>query len=112
MTLFTAKDAPQERLIADLKSVLAHAEEFVKASGTQSGEKLAGARERVEQVIADARLHLADAEAHAARAAHRAIDAAKEASRRTETTIKDHPWAAVGTGVGVGLIIGLLIGRR
>jgi ElaB/YqjD/DUF883 family membrane-anchored ribosome-binding protein len=35
---------------------------------------------------------------------------AKEQIDRTESSIKEHPWTAVGAAVGIGLSVGLLIG--
>lgn len=34
------------------------------------------------------------------------------AAKATDTYVHENPWQAVGIGAGVGLIIGLLIGRR
>ncbi len=36
----------------------------------------------------------------------------KAAAEATDVYVHEHPWKAVSTAVGVGLVIGLLIGRR
>lgn len=36
----------------------------------------------------------------------------KEAVKATDTYVHDNPWRAVGVAAAVGLVIGLLIGRR
>mgnify|MGYP001014329908 CR=1 FL=1 len=98
-------EASRDRLIADLKSALGHAEQFVGASATEGGEKLAEARGRVEKVLREARVRLEAAEAQAAATA-------KEAAAATEKSIREHPWTAVGISAAAGLVIGLLIGRK
>lgn len=36
----------------------------------------------------------------------------KAAAKATDVYVHEHPWTAVGTAAGFGLIIGLLLGRR
>jgi ElaB/YqjD/DUF883 family membrane-anchored ribosome-binding protein len=36
----------------------------------------------------------------------------KEAAKATDVYVHDHPWAAVGVAAGVGLVVGLLSNRR
>ena len=36
----------------------------------------------------------------------------KEAAKATDAYVHENPWKAVGVAAGVGLVIGLLIGRR
>lgn len=36
----------------------------------------------------------------------------KEAAKATDVYVHENPWAAVGVGAGIGLLIGLLSGRR
>lgn len=40
------------------------------------------------------------------------IEKSKAAARATDDYVHDNPWKAVGVAAGVGLVIGLLIGRR
>lgn len=40
------------------------------------------------------------------------LEKSKAAARATDDYVHDNPWRAVGVSAGVGLIIGLLIGRR
>ncbi|OIQ99116.1 hypothetical protein GALL_188530 [mine drainage metagenome] len=40
------------------------------------------------------------------------IAKSKIAARATDEYVHDNPWKAVGVAAGVGLVIGLLIGRR
>lgn len=40
------------------------------------------------------------------------IERTREAARAADDYVHDKPWQAVGVAAGVGLVIGLLIGRR
>lgn len=40
------------------------------------------------------------------------LEKSKAAARATDDYVHDNPWRAVGVAAGVGLVIGLLIGRR
>lgn len=95
----------KDKLIADLRVVIADAEELLKATANQAGEKVDELRARVRENLANARLKLADAEAAV-------IDKTRAAARATDDYVHDHPWKSVGVAAGVGFVIGLLIGRR
>jgi ElaB/YqjD/DUF883 family membrane-anchored ribosome-binding protein len=97
--------ASKEKLVADLKLVIADAEELLAATAHQTEGKVAELRERVALNLKEARYKLADAEA-AIRAKTR------EVARATDDYVHEHPWKAIGAAAGVGLIVGLLIGRR
>lgn len=95
----------KDKLIQDFKIVVADAEELLKATASQAGEKVAVARERVQDSLHKARIKLAEAE-------DLVVQKGKQAARATDEYVHENPWCAVGIGAGVGLIIGLLIGRR
>ena len=40
------------------------------------------------------------------------LDKTKAAAKATDTYVHENPWRAVGAAAGVGLVIGLLISRR
>jgi len=98
-------DASKEKLVADLKVVVADAEELLRATASQAGEKVSAARERIQASLAAAKVKLTDAE-------RAALERAKEAAKVTDEYVHDHPWHAVGIAAGIGLVLGLLIGRR
>ena len=95
----------KEKLIEDLKVVAQDVEDLLKATASQTGERIAAARERAEESLRSARLRWADASDEAAAKARAAAGAA-------EDYVRDNPWQAIGIAAGVGLLIGLLIGRR
>lgn len=95
----------KEKLVADLKVVVADAEELLRATAGQAGEKVAAVRERLQDGLNSAKVSLAEAQAAV-------VDRAKEMGRCTDDYVHDNPWRSVGFAAGIGLVIGLLIGRR
>jgi ElaB/YqjD/DUF883 family membrane-anchored ribosome-binding protein len=95
----------KEKLVTDLKLVVTDAEELLRLTANQAGDKAAELRARVQDHLVSAKQKLADADA-ALR------DNAKAMARATDDYVRDNPWRAVGVAAGVGLIVGLLIGRR
>ena len=64
-------DASKQKLVADLKVVVADAEELLRATASQAGEKVAAARERIQASLATAKVKLTDAEQEIGRASCR-----------------------------------------
>ncbi len=95
----------KDKLAQDMKAVIADAEELLRATANQAGEKVTAARERIQDSLRQAKTKLAEVE-------DVLLDTGKQAARATDEYVHDHPWKAVGIAAGVGLIIGLLIGRR
>ncbi|MCQ9375451.1 DUF883 family protein [Methyloversatilis sp. XJ19-13] len=95
----------KQKLIADLKVVIADAEELLKVTANQAGEKVSELRVRMQENLTSARHKLADAEAALK-------EKSREVARVTDDYVHDHPWKAIGVAAGAGLLIGLLIGRR
>ena len=98
-------DVSKDKLVADLKVVVADAEELLKATASQAGEKVAAAREKIGESLREAKYQLSRAE-------EAIIDRTKQAARATDDYVHENPWRAVGVAAGIGLVIGLLIGRR
>lgn len=95
----------KQKLIADLKVVITDAEELLKVTANQAGEKVGELRVRMQENLTSARHKLADAEAALK-------EKSREVARVTDDYVHDHPWKAIGVAAGAGLLIGLLIGRR
>ena len=95
----------KEKLVQDFRTVVADAEELLKATASQAGEKVAVARERIQDSLHQAKVKLAEAE-------DVIVERSKQAARATDDYVRENPWQAVGAAAGVGLLIGLLIGRR
>ncbi|MDM7456670.1 MAG: DUF883 family protein [Tepidimonas sp.] len=96
---------PKDKLVADLKVVVADAEELLAATAHSTGEKVAELRERLQENLRTVRYRLADAEA-ALR------ERTREVAKATDHYVHEHPWKAIGVAAGIGLLVGMLIGRR
>ncbi len=94
-----------EKLMQDLQLVVADAEELLKATAGQAGDKIAAARSRAEQSVQSAKSRLAVA---GQKAGERYRDATKEADQY----VHENPWTAVSVAAGVGLLIGVMLTRK
>lgn len=104
MTTPFLEDLSKEKLLQDLRSVVSGAEDLLRATASQTGEKVSAARERIEENLADAKERLVIAE--------RALrEKTKEAATATDEYVRDNPWQAVGIAAGVGMLVGMLISR-
>ncbi|MCF8197927.1 MAG: DUF883 family protein [Sulfuritalea sp.] len=98
-------DVTKDKLISDVKLVIADTEELLRATAGQTGEKIAEIRAKTQDRLAAAKIKMADAEAAI-------VDKAKQAGRAADDYVHDNPWRSVGIAAGAGVIVGLLIGRR
>ena len=90
-----------QRLVSDLKAVVRDAEELLKATAGQAGEKLTEVRGRLAGALESAKdtcLRLEEKTVAAAKA--------------TDRTIREHPYESIGIAFGVGLLVGVLVGRK
>ena len=97
-------DRSTEKLMGDLKTLIGDAEELLKATASQAGEKVAVARQKIEQSLIEGKKALADAEKIV-------IERSKQYADVADDYIRENPWSAVGIAAGVGLILGLLMRR-
>ena len=93
------------RLAEDLKAVVADAEELLKVTASQTGERIAAARAKAEESLKAAKVRLAEEEV-ALMAKTRA------AAKATENYVRANPWEAVGITAAVGFVLGILAVRR
>ena len=98
-------DTSKDKLVADLKVVVADAEELLRATASQAGEKVVVARERIQASLATAKVKLSEAE-------RAVLEQTKKAAKATDEYVHENPWNAVAIAAGIGLILGLLISRR
>jgi ElaB/YqjD/DUF883 family membrane-anchored ribosome-binding protein len=94
-----------QKLVTDLRVLAADAEELVKATATQTGDKITEVRGKVQQSVAELKPRLAQAQAML-------TENAKSAAATGDAYIHENPWTAIGVAAGMGILIGLLIGRR
>jgi ElaB/YqjD/DUF883 family membrane-anchored ribosome-binding protein len=95
----------KEKLVADLRTVVTDAEELLRLTASQAGEKVGELRVRMQENLVSARHKLADAEVALK-------EKSREVARATDDYVHEHPWTSISVAAGVGLLVGLLIGRR
>ncbi len=95
----------KDKLVSDLKVVVADAEELLRLTAGQTGEKLTDIRSRLGLRLEGAKERIASAEA--------AIrEHTRQAARATDDYVHDNPWQSVGIAAGLAFLLGLLAGRR
>ena len=97
-------DVSKEKLMQDLQMVVSDAEELLKATAGQAGDKVSAARERIQESLSAARTRLSKAQ-------EAMLEKTKQAARATDEYVHENPWRAVGIAAGVGLVVGMLISR-
>ena len=100
-----ANSTARDKFVQDMRVVISDAEELLRATANQAGEKIGVARERIQDSLHQAKVKLAEAEAVLK-------DRGAEAARYTEEYVHENPWRAIGVAAAIGLVLGLLITRR
>lgn len=101
----SAEHVSKQKLMEDLSAVVTDAEELLKATANQTGERIAAARAKAEESLRVAKVRLADAQ-------EALLEKAKVAAKQADTYVHDNPWKAAGIAAAVGVLIGALIARR
>ena len=94
-----------EKLVTDVKVLVADAQDLAKVTANQAGEKIAALRGKIEQTAADLKPRLNEAQTALRERSNAAVTSA-------DNYVHAQPWVAIGVAAGVGLIVGLLAGRR
>jgi ElaB/YqjD/DUF883 family membrane-anchored ribosome-binding protein len=93
------------QLIDDLTSVIRDAENLLRATAAQTGDKVEEMRARAEESVRQAKARLEGIE-------EEAIAHARALAGEADEYVKGNPWQAVGIAAGIGLVLGLLMSRR
>jgi ElaB/YqjD/DUF883 family membrane-anchored ribosome-binding protein len=93
------------KLVSDYKVMVAEAEGLIKATTSQSAEKIAEARKQMQQALLELKPRLANIDAVLRDNTRLAVSA-------TDEYVRHNPWMAMGAAASVGIAVGLLIGRR
>jgi len=97
--------ANTDKLVQDLRLVVEDAEDLVKATAGQAGEKVSAARAKAEESIRSAKARLSES-------GERVIERTRAAAAATDKYAHENAWTAIGTGASLGFLVGYLIGRR
>ena len=101
----TTEQVSREKLMADMRLVVADAEELLKATASQTGERIAAARARASESLQMAKARLAETQATV-------VEKVKVVAKSTDDYVHEKPWQSVGMAAAAGLVIGALISRR
>jgi ElaB/YqjD/DUF883 family membrane-anchored ribosome-binding protein len=97
--------ANRDKFVQDMRMVISDAEELLRATANQAGEKIGVARDRIQDSLHQAKVKLAEAEAVLK-------DRGVQAARYTDQYVHENPWPAIGVAAVIGIVLGLLITRR
>jgi ElaB/YqjD/DUF883 family membrane-anchored ribosome-binding protein len=89
------------KIADDLQTLVAHAEELLRATADSAGETASDARERAEESLSAIRKRLESFERDM-----------KGHAKVVDGYVQDNPWTAVAVVGGVALIVGLIMGRK
>jgi len=95
----------REKLLSDLKVVVADADELVKITAGQAGKEAGDIAARMQNRMS----RLQDEMAHMQEVA---VTKAKAVAQDADGYVHANPWKAIGIAAGLGMLIGLLAGRR
>jgi len=101
----TSIAVPKEKLMEDLRMVVADAEELLRATANQAGEGATAARARIQESLQVVKARLGSAQ-------DAVIERTRKAAKATDQYVHENPWQAISISACVGAIVGMLIARR
>jgi ElaB/YqjD/DUF883 family membrane-anchored ribosome-binding protein len=104
-TIDISNAIPMEKLMEELRLMVADAEELLVSTASQTGEGAAAARARIQKSLHAVKGRLVAAESAV-------IERTREAAKATDEYVHDNPWKAIGISVCAGVIVGMLVARR
>lgn len=90
-----------QRLVTDIKVLMRDAEDLLKATAGEAGEKVKEVRARLAKAMESAKATCETLQ-----------DTTVRAAKATDTVIREHPYESIGIAFGVGLLVGVLVSRR
>jgi len=91
----------RQKLMSDLKVVMHDAEELMKATANDVGEKARAARVKLAATVEAAK-------ANYQRLEQKTVAGAKAA----DPEIRENPYRSIGIAFGIGLVVGVLVNRK
>lgn len=95
----------RDQLMADLKTVIHDAEQWLRAGGHLSGDELKAAKAKFERTLISAKDDLVKLE-------QSVVEKTKYAYKATDDYVHENPWKAITISATVGVLIGAIIARR
>ena len=94
-----------EKLVKDIKTVVADAEALLSETAGKTGKELADLRATMTDRLAAAKERLVEVE-------EAMLDKAKQAAKVTDEYVHENPWQSAIIAGGVGFLIGYLSSSR
>lgn len=94
-----------EKFVRDMRAVIVDAEDLLKATANQTGERIERVRAKAEESLSTARERLQVA---GEEIGTRVRDAADD----LDDQVRSNPWATAGVAAGIGLLVGILVTRK
>ena len=83
-----------------MRAAIGDAEDLIKATANQTGERIERVRAKADSVrAARERLHAAN-------------QTFRETAGEVNKEVHDYPWATAAVAAGIGVLVGIVIGRR
>ena len=95
----------RDRLVQDFHTVIQDAEDLLKATAGQTGEKIEAVRARAEENLRKARARLDELQVDV-------MERTKAAAKATDQLVHENPWQSVALATAVGFLVGIMTGRR
>jgi ElaB/YqjD/DUF883 family membrane-anchored ribosome-binding protein len=95
----------RDRLVEDFKAVIQDTEELIKATASQTGDKVTAVRARAQENLREARRKLDEMGGDV-------FAQGKAAAKATDDLVHEKPWQSVAFATAVGVMLGMLISRR
>jgi ElaB/YqjD/DUF883 family membrane-anchored ribosome-binding protein len=92
----------RERVLQDLRTLARDAEDLLKVTAGNVGEKGKEFGARLQVAIARARTTCTELQ-------EQTVVSAKAAAKRADRVIRDHPYESIGIAFGIGVLIGVLV---
>lgn len=94
-----------DQLVDDLTTVIRDAENLLRATAAQTGDRVEEIRARAEESVRQAKARLDGIE-------EEALKHARVLAGEADEFVRDNPWQAIGIAAGIGLVLGVLMSRR
>ena len=95
----------KDKLVADIKTVVADAESLLKQAGSTGAEGYAAVRSELEDRLADTVVRLQEVQ-------EELKFRARYAARAADEYVHENPWKSIGAVAAAGVLVGLLLSRR
>lgn len=94
----------KDKLVADLKVVIADIEDMLRYAANDENGAVAQAKAKLEAKLVAARARLAEL-------SDTTCEKTKEAAQAADAYAKENPWKVAGAAAAVGLLVGILTRR-